>query len=92
MRVSMREETSTDMESIVGRETEIATLTQTVSGAVARSPRFLVVEGPPGIGKSALLSAAAAAAEQAGVRVLQARANAGESDLPLGGRRALSAS
>ena len=72
------------MDQIIGREAEVATLTKTVSRAVAGSPRFLVLEGPPGIGKSALLSAAAAAAEQAGARVLRARANAGESDLPLG--------
>src|SRR5215475_9206761 len=72
------------MDLIVGREAELAVLAEAVSGAVAGSPRFLVLEGPPGVGKSALLSATAAAAEQAGARVLRARANVGESDLMLG--------
>src|SRR5262249_28101912 len=55
-----------------------------VSGAVSGLPRFVMLEGPLGIGKSALLSAAAQAAERAGARVLRARAHAGERDLSLG--------
>ncbi len=61
-----------------------AALAECVFGALSGSPRFLILEGSPGIGKSALLSAAAETAEAAGARVLRAWANAGESDLPLG--------
>jgi len=75
---------SAETEQIVGRATELAALGECVFGALSGSPRFLVLEGPPGIGKSALLSAAAETAAGAGARVLRAWAHAGESDLPLG--------
>src|SRR6266568_4834242 len=69
---------------IVGRPAELARLADCVFGALSGSPRFLLLEGPLGIGKSALLSVVAETAEGAGARVLRARGNAGESDLPLG--------
>jgi AAA ATPase domain len=72
------------MDQIVGREGELAALAELVSAAAVGSPRFLVVEGPLGIGKSALLSAAAVIAERAGARVLRAWGNAEERDLAFG--------
>src|SRR6266550_1057251 len=73
-----------DTPQVVGRAEELASIEECVFGAVSGLPRFLLLEGPPGIGKSVLLSAAAEAAAGAGARVLRAWANAGESDLPLG--------
>jgi DNA-binding CsgD family transcriptional regulator len=42
-------------------------------GAIADGGRLLVIEGPPGIGKTALLAEARALAQEAGVQVLGAR-------------------
>ena len=79
-----REGRCTEMDQIVGRERELAALAEMLSAAVAGSPRFLVVEGPLGSGKSALLSEAALIAERAGARVLRAWGSAGERDLAFG--------
>ena len=78
------ERAAAETDWIVGRPAELARLGDCVSGALSGSPRFLLVEGPLGIGKSALLSAAADTAERGGARVLRARGDAGESDLPFG--------
>lgn len=45
-------------------------------------PRVLLVEGPPGIGKTTLLESALAEARDAGIQVFVARAVPAEADLP----------
>lgn len=48
-------------------------------------PAVLLIEGEPGIGKSTLLLAAKTSAEEAGVRVLTARARPADSSIPFCG-------
>jgi DNA-binding CsgD family transcriptional regulator/tetratricopeptide (TPR) repeat protein len=57
---------------LLERDTELAAVT----GLIAASPgggRLLAIEGPPGIGKTALMMEAKALAQEAGMRVLAAR-------------------
>jgi DNA-binding CsgD family transcriptional regulator/tetratricopeptide (TPR) repeat protein len=57
---------------LLERETEFAAVT----GLIAATPgggRLLAIEGPPGIGKTALIAAAKALAQEAGLQVLAAR-------------------
>jgi DNA-binding CsgD family transcriptional regulator len=64
---------------LYGRETELATVAEVLARARAGSSGALVVRGEPGIGKTALLDAAAASAE--GFRVVRATGVETESDL-----------
>ena len=57
--------------SFVGRDAELALLEQLLADVGAGRGRALLIEGEPGIGRSALLSAGLAAAEPSGVRVLR---------------------
>lgn len=57
--------------SFVGRDAELVLLEQLLADAGAGRGRALLIEGEPGIGRSALLSAALATAEPSGVRVLR---------------------
>ena len=70
------------MERLVGREDETARLGAFLAG-LAGGPSALVVEGEPGIGKTALLEATLAQA--AGLRVLRARCAEAESGLAYAG-------
>ncbi len=58
---------------LLERERELAMLCMLVAGAGQGAGRFVVVEGAAGIGKTGLIAAARAEAEQAGMRVLTAR-------------------
>ena len=69
---------------LVGREPELSALAERLTGAAAGSSSFVVVEGSPGIGKSALLSVVAAAAERSGLRVLRAGGSTAECDIAFG--------
>jgi len=69
---------------LVGRESELSALEERLTAAAAGSSSFVVVEGSPGIGKSALLSVVAAAAERSGMRVLRACASTTERDIAFG--------
>ena len=64
---------------MVGRERERERLAAFLG---AGWPRVLLVEGPPGIGKTTLLEAALVEARGAGIEVLVARAVPAEADLP----------
>jgi tetratricopeptide (TPR) repeat protein len=69
---------------LLGREAELAAL-QTVVAAGLEHASTLLIVGEPGIGKSALLAAARAAAASAGYTVLRATGTESEMHLPFGG-------
>ncbi|WP_243793699.1 LuxR C-terminal-related transcriptional regulator [Saccharopolyspora gloriosae] len=66
------------------RESETALLCESLEQARHGSGGLLVFSGPFGIGRSALLAAAAAVAREQGVRVLRAVATIAERDIPFG--------
>ncbi|MGP4089273.1 helix-turn-helix transcriptional regulator [Streptomyces sp. KR55] len=74
--------------SLIGRVGEIAALTRTISAACGGSPRLILVEGPAGIGKSALVDHVIhqhrAHSGQTAPCVLRVAGVSWESDLPLG--------
>src|SRR4051812_26500768 len=67
---------------LVERARELSALDEALRAACAGSGATVLVEGPPGIGKTALLGAAAARARDLGMLVLQARAGELETSLP----------
>ncbi len=69
---------------LLERERELEALGAAVEAAADGTAGLLLVEGPPGIGKSKLLAAARALAEESGVRVLTARGSELEKDFPFG--------
>ena len=68
---------SEPVRGLLDRDVELTELSRRLERARAGAGRVIVVEGPAGIGKSALL---AAAADHDGVRVLRARAHPLEQD------------
>jgi DNA-binding CsgD family transcriptional regulator len=75
--------------TLLERATELALLEEAVTATAAGAPRAILIEGPVGIGKTALLRAARQSAEQAGLRVLAARGGELERELSLGIERQL---
>lgn len=71
-------------EPVLGREQELAVLRAAVDAASGSGAAVLVV-GEPGIGKSALLTAAGGIAREAGCLVLSASGVESETHLPFGG-------
>jgi DNA-binding CsgD family transcriptional regulator/tetratricopeptide (TPR) repeat protein len=69
--------------ALVGRDVELAQLLQWVDDLVSGTGRALLIEGEPGIGKSSLVRAAAAAAERCGCQVFRAAADELGQALPL---------
>ena len=62
------------MATLLERDVELAALSELVRGARAGRGGLMLVEGPPGVGKSALLERAAGDGPRArGSRVLRAR-------------------
>src|SRR5918999_566122 len=61
--------------ALVGRDAELARLVEWVEDLVSGTGRAILIEGQPGIGKSSLARAAAAAAERRGCRVYRAAAD-----------------
>lgn len=59
---------------LVGRDAEITQLRSTVQASVLGQGRTILIEGEPGIGKSALVDVVADECAQLGVRVLHGRA------------------
>ena len=74
---------------LLEREAELEELEEALAAAAAGSGRLLLIEGPAGIGKSALLEAAGQKARDADFRRLRARATEIESGLPYGTVRQL---
>jgi DNA-binding NarL/FixJ family response regulator len=68
------------MEHLVGREVELARISQFLQSVRDRGD-VRMVRGEPGIGKSALLTAAVDLAEREGLRVLQASGSEFEADV-----------
>lgn len=66
---------------LLGRDTELARIDRLLEEVRAGAGRALVVEGEPGIGKSALLDHTAGRAEQ-GMRVLRVTGVEGELEMP----------
>jgi DNA-binding CsgD family transcriptional regulator len=67
---------------LIGRETELEAITDSLVRTAAREPGLLGIEGEPGIGKTALLRKLVEQAEGAGHLVLAGRAAEFERDLP----------
>jgi DNA-binding CsgD family transcriptional regulator len=67
---------------LLERERELASLDAMVADARAGSGRLAVIEAAAGLGKTRLLQAAREAGQQAGMRVLSARATELERDFP----------
>jgi DNA-binding CsgD family transcriptional regulator len=78
-----------DLASLRERERELAVLERRLADAEAGRGRLVVVEGPAGIGKTALLAAGRTLAEARGVTVLAARGAPLERDFSYGGVRQL---
>lgn len=74
---------------LLERERELAALHALLDEARARAGRLVVLEGPPGIGKTRLLEALRQGARRRSMRVLAARAAERERDFPLGVARQL---
>lgn len=71
-------------DALVERQAVLGTLADCVAGTAAGAGRAVVVEGPPGIGKSALLAAFGQVARESGCRMLTARGGELESDFAFG--------
>ena len=69
---------------VLERDAELARIEAAVARAQAGHGSLLVVEGPAGIGKSALIGAARAVSEAAGTRTLRARGGELERDFAFG--------
>jgi DNA-binding CsgD family transcriptional regulator/tetratricopeptide (TPR) repeat protein len=71
-------------EALFEREAELVSLAGTVEAALGGSGGCACVEGPPGIGKSSLLTAASRLGRERGMRVLDARGGELEREFPFG--------
>ncbi|WSQ06566.1 AAA family ATPase [Streptomyces sp. NBC_01231] len=74
---------------LVERDREVAVLSRLARAAATGTPGLVLVEGPVGIGKSALLDRLAAEARDTGTQVLKAQCTTQELDLPFGVMRRL---
>jgi predicted ATPase len=69
---------------LVGRDRELDVLDQLLREVRAGAPRFLVLSGEPGIGKTSLIAVLGRQAEAAGCLALHGRATELERDFPFG--------
>src|SRR4051794_29226768 len=69
---------------LLERDAELALLGRAVDEASEARGRMVLVEGPPGIGKTRLIESARAAAHERGMRVLSARASELDRQFPFG--------
>src|SRR2546428_8116197 len=74
----------TDTQALLERERELTELGRLVEQAYAGRGRLVLVEGPPGIGKTRLLEAARLRAGERGMVVLSARASELDRAFPFG--------
>jgi DNA-binding CsgD family transcriptional regulator len=80
----MASETRARSSELLEREREIVALDEALEAARTGEGRFVLVEGPAGIGKSALLAVARARAHESGCRVLSASGGELETEFPYG--------
>ncbi len=71
-------------EPLLERNEELARIESALAEARTGRGRFVVVEGPAGMGKTALLAAARTAAAEGGMRVLRSRATEMETNFAFG--------
>jgi AAA ATPase domain len=71
-------------DGLVDRQIEVALLRAVVAGAGDGRSAVVTVEGPPGIGRTALAACADTIATEAGVRVVHATGSPSEAETPLG--------
>src|SRR5919201_4541035 len=76
-------------EQLLERSGELARIESAMAQACSGRGTFVVIEGPAGIGKTALLAAARTAAASAGMRVLRSRGTELERDFAFGVARQL---
>jgi DNA-binding CsgD family transcriptional regulator len=76
-------------EPLLERSDELARIESALAEARTGHGRFLVIEGPAGIGKTALLAAARTMAAEGGMRVLRSRGTELERDFAFGVARQL---
>ena len=76
--------TRTADEQLLERESELADIRHALEDVASGSGRMISIEGPPGVGKTAMLRAAASDARQHRMLVLRARGFDRERDLPFG--------
>src|SRR4051812_25982903 len=69
---------------LLEREAETEVIGRALDGLADGEGRPIVIEGPPGIGKSALIGATRDLAAERGVRVLSARGSELELEFPYG--------
>src|SRR5215510_2902827 len=69
---------------LLERSHELARITSALTEACSGRGAFVVIEGPAGIGKTALLDAARAVAAESGMRVLRSRGTELERDFAFG--------
>jgi DNA-binding CsgD family transcriptional regulator len=69
---------------LLERNEELARIESALADARTGRGRFLVIEGPAGIGKTALLTAARTAAAEGGMRVIRSRATEMETNFAFG--------
>lgn len=67
---------------LLERQAELAAIDAALAGAVAGAGRVALLLGPPGLGKTSLLNAAAASAGERGMQVLRARGGELEREVP----------
>src|SRR4051812_39426720 len=69
---------------LLEREGELEELARLVGDACHSRGRLILIEGPPGIGKTRLLEAARTQARESGMRVLSPRASELDREFPFG--------
>ncbi len=84
MTVARLTDTALDAINMLERQDEFAVIERTLDAADAGRGEFLVLEGPAGIGKTALLHVGAGAGKARGMTVLAARGSALEGDFSFG--------
>src|SRR6476619_5026287 len=70
--------------ALLERSDELARIESALADARVGRGRFVVIEGPAGIGKTAMLAAARTAAAEGGMRVLRSRATQMETNFAFG--------
>jgi DNA-binding CsgD family transcriptional regulator/tetratricopeptide (TPR) repeat protein len=78
-----------DTSSLIGRQAELSRVEAAFDSAGAGTAAALAIRGDAGIGKSALLGEAAAAARARGMTILAARGVEAETDIPFAGLTSL---